>query len=297
MIAPRFYDMFMIKKVLHKDFDGKNGIKTRNGDRVAVITGYEGKGKSTLLMNMFEIWYNEIIKKPLTSKHIKYLASNQKEFVDSLKEASSRNKKYYMVAHDEAGKDMYARNAIGSFNKDINVAYQVIRGLNLYTLLLIPNLLDLDSFFRRRRVTDMYHVYDYGKVAYYDKARLRELIPAMLRMSQNNSDPNPLYARNLNGQLIKPVFTDTFPMYHNKILLTPYLARKAGNMKETVGQLFEKYNTAKVTKADVSRTQRLEYVKHHKKDMKTKDIADKMGVNIRTVYRMKAEAKKMGEIT
>ena len=86
--------MFMIKKVLEKDFSGKSGIKTKNGDRVAVITGYEGKGKSNLLMCMMDYWYNDVIKKPFTSKHIKYLASNQKEFVEALKEASNRNKKY-----------------------------------------------------------------------------------------------------------------------------------------------------------------------------------------------------------
>jgi len=297
MIAPRFFDMFMIKQILQRDYNGVSGIKTKNGDRVSVITGYEGKGKSTLLMHMFDYWYNTVINKPLTSKHIKYLASNQKEFVDALKESSNKNKRYYMIAHDEAGKDMYARNAIGAFNKDMNVAYQVIRGLNLYTLLVIPNLLDLDSFFRKRRVTDMYHVYDWGKVAYYSKNKLRELIPALIRMSQNNSDPNPLYARNLNGQLIRPDFIDTFPMYKNDILLKPYLERKKGNMLQTVNSLFDKYNVTKVTKNDVSRTQRSEYVKLYNKGLNNKEVAEKMGVNVRTIYRMKAEAKQMGEIT
>jgi hypothetical protein len=229
-MAWRFKNLEGVKKVLAIDLDGKNGIRPKNKDRVTIITGYEGMGKSTLALHIFEIWFN-LLNIPITKELIEFFGDNQKNFIIALNSAP----RYYMVVHDEAGKDVYTRNAMSSFSRDLNVAYQVIRGANLHTLLLIPNILDIDSFFRKRRVTQCFHVYKEGCVAYYSKKRLKKILPAIYKMGINNDDVNLLSAG-------APLFYDTFPMYEG-VLKDFYLERKTQNILETKKYLLDKYVT------------------------------------------------------
>ena len=150
-----------------------------------------------------------------------------------------------MIVHDESGKDLYARNAVTDFNKDLNIAYQVIRGLNLFTILIVPNILDLDTFFRKRRITGMFWVYDYGKVAFFGKRKMRLLIPALQSMAKGNSNPDPMLARMPNGKKIEPDYLDTYPIYENKEFIKAYEKRKMDNMNSTVNELFDKYDATK----------------------------------------------------
>ncbi len=231
----RFFKMFGMRKILVNDLDGKRGLRSKNKDRVIVITGYEGTGKSNLALCLFEEWY-KLLGREVVVEDIKYIASNKREFVTGLKSAQ----KYDMIIHDEAGKDLYARNSISSFNKDLNVAYQVIRGKNLYTILVIPSVMDLDSFFRRRRVTAMLHVYREGKFAYFSKARLRWILPGLEKQMQYSSDPDPTKVKDQFGKWIQPNFTDSFPLYKG-VLKEPYEARKSNNMDAVVDELMDKY--------------------------------------------------------
>jgi len=282
MAVPQFYDMFMIKKILKKDYDGKYGLKSKNKDRVVVITGNEGVGKSNLLLGMHHIWIEEILGKKITEEHIKYVASNKEEWVTALKEAKKYNRKYMMVSHDEAGKDLYSRNALSNFSKEINIAYQVVRGLNMYSILVIPSITDLDTFFRRRRVTDMYHVYAEGRVAYYSKKELQWLVPAMENMSKGSSRPDPMRAKTSRGTKVYPRFLDTFPLYKGP-LLEMYLERKDNNMKDVINELFDKYNN-KANKVPASKRYHKDVKKMVKKGIKRKEIAEKLGITTRTVY-------------
>lgn len=224
----RYTNLEGCKKVLHLDLDGKKGIRSKNKDRVTLITGYEGSGKSTFALHLFEAWYN-ILDQKISIDLINLFSDNQKGFVTALNTAQ----KYQMVVHDEAGKDLYSRNAMSSFSKDLNVAYQVIRGSNLHTVLILPHILDLDSFFRKRRVTQLFHVYEEGKIAYFTKKRLRQMMPKLIKMAQKNEEPDPLLAGN-------PLFFDTFGQYFG-IFEQKYLENKQKNIQEIKDYLCEKY--------------------------------------------------------
>jgi glycosyltransferase involved in cell wall biosynthesis len=216
-------------KLLWNDYlDGKRGIRSADRDRVTIITGYEGTGKSNLLLHAYKIWYEMI---GLAKPPIKFLADNKVNFVVALKDAE----RYYLVAHDEAGKDLYSRKSMSSFSTDMNQAYMVIRGKNLHTILVIPNILDLDSFFRKRRVTGMFFVYSTGRYAYYTKSQIRKLLPHLVRMSSTSAEPNPMKVK-----MVKPFYLDTFPKYEGA-LLDEYLARKSDNMDDSIMQLYTKY--------------------------------------------------------
>ena len=227
--------MFLLKQILEKDLDGAAGLRSKNKDRVVAITGEEGLGKSNLILSIFDFWYGELLGKELNSHLIKYLGSNKIEFITALYSCSSENKKYYMVAHDEAGKDLYSRKAMSSFSSDLNESYQVIRGLNLWTALAIPSIMDLDSFFRKRRVRYMIHFIGEGKYAFYSKAKVAMLIPELKRQSDKNARPDPMKVKD-----VSPDFIETFAPYKGP-LLKPYLDRKAQNMQDSVKDMYDKY--------------------------------------------------------
>lgn len=238
-----FNKFSMMRKVLLKDLDGeKKGLRTCNKDRVIAVTGAEGMGKSNVVLGLFDIWYKEILKDDnYSEEYIKFFGSNKEEFLSALKECTDKDLRYMMVGHDEAAKDLYSRKAMSSFSADMNIAYQVIRGLNLFTILIIPSVLDLDSFFRKRRLTGLIHVFnvDYKnkqtQFAYYTKKRLDELIPEMRRLAERDNNPDPFKCD------ISPLFYDTAPLYSG-VLKEAYEKRKSDNMKETVDDLHAKHS-------------------------------------------------------
>lgn len=235
--CPRFNNLYGIRKLLKLDLDGKLGIRSRNQDRVVVITGNEGKGKSNLALGIFEIWYKELLEvKDYDESYIKWFGANKVEFITALANAP----RYSMIVHDESLKDLYSRDSISDFNKSLNKAYYVVRGRNLFTIFVAPSILDLDSNFRKRRVSGVMHVYSAGKVAYYGRRKLNKLIPALSNMQKYNARPDPKYAKDDFNKLIRPDFTDTFPLYKG-VLLEKYMARKENNMEETVQELMSKF--------------------------------------------------------
>lgn len=220
-----------LRTVLKYNWEGNRGIKSRNQDCVTIITGAEGIGKSNLLLWMYEIWTTELVKNEISDKDIQNIGDNKKTFIQALYGA----KKNYMIAHDEAGKDLYARDAMSTFNRSLNKAYIVIRGLNLHTVFVVPNILDLETYFRNHRVKQMLHVYDFGKYCVFDKKAINQLLPRMKRAKMKNEMPNP------GAMGVKPFCYDTFPIYENKTMLDPYLQRKDENMKGVVQELYDEF--------------------------------------------------------
>ena len=235
--VPRFNNLYGLKKLLALDLDGKLGIRSHNQDRVVVITGNEGKGKSNLALGIFETWYKDLLKvTDYSEEYIKFFGANKVEFITALATAP----RYSMIVHDESLKDLYSRDSISDFNKSLNKAYYVVRGRNLFTVFVAPSILDLDSNFRKRRVSGVMHVYSAGKVAYYGRKKLNKLIPALANMQKYNARPEVKNAMDDRMKLIKPDFTDTFPLYKG-VLLEKYLARKENNMEATVQELMNKF--------------------------------------------------------
>jgi len=132
--------IFPILELVKVAKDIKSRTK-KNSDAVICISGFEGVGKSTLgfilsylLDKDFDMWYNVLY------------SPNQKELIEKLKIF----KKGSVLNLDEAVKVLEKQNwAKQTF---IKKTFQVIRGRNLITLLLIPRLEDLNEYFRNWRV-------------------------------------------------------------------------------------------------------------------------------------------------
>ena len=122
-------------------------------DNVVVITGDVGRGKSNLALWMMDEWHKLQDKDINTIDFRDVVAMTSKEFADNI----SKAKNFDILINDESG-DISNRTSMNQTNVIFMKAYQVIRGANLFTILCIPSIWYLDSFFRKTRVKQMFYI-------------------------------------------------------------------------------------------------------------------------------------------
>lgn len=202
--------MKFIKKIVEITFK-KN--TQEDWDSVWAIVGDEGKGKSNLSLCILDYW-NVLKYGECKEEQIKNVTLNAKNF---LKRLSDENIKTECIDYDEAG-EISNRRMLSTFNFQITQAYQIIRGENMFTLLNVPSIFDIDPFFSKRRIRGLFYVYSRGNYAFWSKNRLRKL----LAYNQNR------YVKSM--WLVKPSHIGHFPKYTG-ILLQPYINLKNESMK------------------------------------------------------------------
>ena len=200
---------------------------TRNAwDNCIVISGDEGRGKSTLALHIAEWWFNKL-KGECNEEDAKHICLTRKEWAADLKDMV----KYELTVYDEAG-DINSRRSMSGFNVDVMEAYQIIRADNLFTILVLPSVFDLDTFFRKRRVRHLFHVYRRGRVAFWSRSRLVK-----------NLEINE--ARTIKNLFtVTPTFYDTYPKYKG-CLLEPYEKKKNEKMKGVRQAFYDKMSSDK----------------------------------------------------
>lgn len=221
-----------------------NNLKYKDWDNVLIIDGDVGKGKSNLGLHAIDNWYSRLYEN-VTADLIKHVSLDQEQFITDLRDL----KRCEMIIYDEAG-DLSNLRQMDKFNHRITLSYQVIRGLNLYTILILPNIFRLNPYFTIDRARWYIHVYERGKYAFWDRERLRNMITI-------NS-----FKKVKNRFLVKPLFHDHFPIYEG-ILKKPYAEKKNKKMDTIRDKLL------------------LELKKEHKKDtelMKLVRAKEKIGV-------------------
>ncbi len=245
-----------------------NKITKEDYDTVWLVTGDEGTGKSNLLLAIVEYWYNKLNGECLESD-IKHVSLDRLNFVTDLKDA----KRYELSTDDEAG-DISSKRAMSEFNVLLTQAYQVIRGDNLFTILVLPSPFDIDGFFVKRRARGLININNRGKCKFYSKTRLRN----MIALNQSR------YIKKV--EVVKATFCDVFPKYKG-ILLKEYKKKKAEKMQEVRNQLYEK-----VMKLDtgVSNNSNASKLSRYPDTISTKIIAEIEGVSERTIQRWKRKA-------
>jgi len=191
------------KKVRYEDYD-----------EVLVLMGDEGTGKSRLLLAILEWWNSQEDNKPCADDVRVSVGMDSPEFSGLLRDA----KKYMMIANDEAA-DISSRSAMAKQNRLFMVVYQLIRGENLFTVLVIPSIFDLDSFFRKRRVRHLIHIPKRGLYHFWDKQSLRR----MVELNEGRPFKN-IYA-------VRPTASGRFSDYKG-LYLEPYLAKKRDKMQQ-----------------------------------------------------------------
>lgn len=211
-------------KRLYRAFDihFKN-ITSNDYDGVFLITGDEGKGKSNVLLHLLDYWYTKLNGECVESDS-KHACLTMQQFSEDLKDCV----KFEATGYDEAG-DISNKRSMSKLNVALSQAYQVIRGDNLCTFMVLPSLFDLDGFFTKRRARGLIHITKRGALQYYSQKRLRKIIA----LNQSR------IIKSLS--IVRPTFVDTFPKY-NGVLLQPYLDKKAEKMKEIRNNLYKELN-------------------------------------------------------
>lgn len=123
----------------------------QNQDACIAITGYEGSGKSTLALKLAR-W----LQPDFTAAQVCFDAETMLERVQ-------KAPRYSVVMLDEAVNGLYAREAMAMDNRVLTTAAMVARARNLYWILCIPHLHNLDPYFREHRVRSWWYVIQHGE--------------------------------------------------------------------------------------------------------------------------------------
>jgi hypothetical protein len=122
-----------------------------NQDACICITGYEGSGKSTLALKLAQ-W----LQPGFSADQVCFDAE---ALLERIKRAPRRS----VIMLDEAVNGLYAREAMAMDNRVLTTAAMVARARNLYWILCIPHMHNLDPYFREHRVKSWWHVIQKGE--------------------------------------------------------------------------------------------------------------------------------------
>ena len=200
-------------------------LKEWDYDNLIIIDGPEGKGKSNLALHGLDYWYTKLYGK-VTAEDVKHINLSPKGFVTDLKDL----KRYEATVYDEAG-DLSNLRQMDKFNYRITLSYQVMRGLNLLTFLVMPSIFRLNPYFVKDRAKFLLHVYKRDRNRAYYKLYTRDKIRVILYINQ--------YRVTKKVNVVNPVFHDNFRVYDG-VLSKPYLEKKEARLNSVREEL---YNT------------------------------------------------------
>jgi hypothetical protein len=255
----------------------KKGMKPKNQDRFFLFTGLTGSGKSNTVLHFFHMWYNDILKEGATEDKFKdFFAGRLKGFANCLQNA--KHQKYRMIVHDEVIHDLHAKDGNTRLAKKLYQVYNIIRGKNIFTCVLIPSLCDFSKDFVTERVQHIVHCYEekgeYFAV-YYAPKNTSKLIPMMFQMKERmkrgsgEQRPDPLECEvsyNIRWRVRQ----------YKGVYSKMYEALKSDNMNDTIDDFAsEVYDDEKKNPVRVEREKTIERMKKYiEKGMKYREIAE-----------------------
>ena len=230
-------------------------------DSVVAICGGVGVGKSNLGLHMLEYWVKKL-KGKVTEKDIKHMCMGTEDFLKDLSDC----KAVEMTLYDEAG-ELSSRRAMSKLNNMIMVTYQIIRADNIFTVLILPDIWYIDSYFRNTRIKGLFYVHKRGKVSFWSSNKIKKIIG----LNANRQIKNYF--------VVSPSFTDSYPKYKG-ILAEEYAKMKQKKTSEARKKILENIdnngNELSIYKKEVAK-------RMMEKDLKQKDIGFFLNVHQTTV--------------
>lgn len=267
--------------VFLSDLNGKRGILNHNSDRVGAVVGSEGSGKSNWGLDAFELWY-ELTGRVVTKEDIAFVPSNQQAFGEAVMKA----KKTQMIMSDEGALMSYSRQGMSASNTTVNKFLMTCREEGFYILVMIPNILDLDSYIRKNRLTFLVCMLPGYRYAYFSRKRLRMLLPKIAMASKNNEHPNPM------AMGVLPNFVGRFPEY-NGILKEQYNINKKAAMLKIRSEMQQLFSGQPKDQEGLTETQR-KHLWLYKQGFNGKSIAAIMDCSTSNVSDIKTAIRKAG---
>ena len=228
-----FRDIAPLKKLMYAHVhDTTRGMKATNDDKVLVITGHTGSGKSYLALELYEHYYKTIYPLKITKRIFKTFAIRDKDWIEAIVEF--KNDPFMMIAHDEAINILYNRDSITAKNKIINKLFKQIRGKRFYYLMLIPQVHRLDREFRDDRIVGLINVYKKNGIryaAYYSTKRCDLVLNELDQLMKNRA--SKAERTDILNTSTPPNFVCRIPEYKGA-LLGEYKTKKEGNMDTSI---------------------------------------------------------------
>lgn len=125
----------------------KYRVTTKDLDWVCVVDGREGSGKS--------IFAQQVGKYLDPTLDITRITFNAEDFVQAIKSAP----KFSCVILDEAYASINARASLTETNRALIAMATEMRQKNLFVIICIPSIFDLDKYFAIWRANSLFHVY------------------------------------------------------------------------------------------------------------------------------------------
>lgn len=150
------YTFYMDKRLDSNLTKIKNNLVRKDTDRVIVVDGAEGCGKSVFSM--------QVCKKLDDSFDINRVAFNPEEFKELIVRASSGQ----AILFDEAFTGLSSRGALSVINRLLVSVMMEMRQKNLIVVITMPTFFLLDKYVALWRAKDLFHVYTKkGKRGYW----------------------------------------------------------------------------------------------------------------------------------
>lgn len=234
-------------------------------DAVMCVAGDEGTGKSNFDEWLIHYWY--LLKNGrVTEDEVKHMCMDRNEWLSDFSDCE----KYDATNYDES--DLYSRKSMDSFNVKVNQTYQIVRADGLFSILTLPSLWDLDSFFRNRRLRYFVHVYARGKYAFWSKSRLRQMVQMNARFPVKNY------------YVVKPTHRGWFSTYDGPFS-EAYKRKKELHTKKARRELLEGSDKQK---RDFSLDKRNDLIKSMlKRGLNCKDVERITGLSYRQLMTIK----------
>lgn len=158
----------------------KHRVNALDYDCFIVVTGKERRGKSTFAAKLG--WYMSDGK--LKSQNI---CMDIDQFVKALQNAERGD----IIIFDEAGTNLYSREAMTSINRMLTKAFMVSGIKNVVIILCIPSFFNLDTYIRNHRIDLLFHIPLRGKFKVFSTERAKKIsIVGAKTKSMNVVRPN-----------------------------------------------------------------------------------------------------------
>ncbi len=143
-----FYIPPEIKAMFEKS---KIAVKKYDQDRVFIVTGAEGSGKSLLAKQ-----FGYILNKTITLDDVCFT-------YEELEKRIRQKERYGVVILDEGNRGLSSRSALSKQNKKLLSLIQEMRQLNLFFIICIPSVFLIEKYIVLHRATALFHTAIYRK--------------------------------------------------------------------------------------------------------------------------------------
>lgn len=127
----------------------RHDVLKRDRDKVLVVDGREGTGKSVFAMQLAKALDKDF--------NVNKIFFNHETFIQGLKDPN--RKKGDCILLDEAFSSASSRASMSSINRAMITVATEMRQLNLFVIIVLPSFFDLDKYFAIWRCETLFHVY------------------------------------------------------------------------------------------------------------------------------------------